>query len=178
MKLIDDKNALDQAILSSGHEVRFENRLEDAFGEKKISFPWLKIAASLIFIIGAASIWYYTEKTDNGVIQISDKERTEIPVKEAEQYYKQSFESQFDLIAANYTSTESRTMIEETNSLIQKLDLQYLLLEKELKETGDQRVAAAMINNYKSRIQILEALVNKLKFVTQLKKENNENITS
>jgi hypothetical protein len=125
-----------------------------------------------------ASVWFYTENNDNGVVEIADKERTEIPVKEAEKYYRQSFNSQFNLIAENYQGIESRKMIEESNKLVQKLDIQYQLLVKELEETGDQRVAAAMINNYKSRIQILETLVQKLKFVTKLKNEKNENITS
>jgi hypothetical protein len=178
MKLIDNKDQFDEGVPSSGHELRFERRLRDSFGERKTHFYWIKIAVSLFFVLAATSIWFYTENKDTGVIEIADKVRNEIPVEEAEQYYKQSFKSQFDIIAANYTSLEGKNMIEESNILIQKLDLQYQTLEKELEETGDQRVAAAMINNYKSRIQILETLVRKLKFVTQLKKEKNENFAS
>lgn len=175
MKLVGDKKGFDQAMPSSGHEARFERKLEDAFGSKRTEFPWLKFAASLLVIVSVAGILYFTEtNNDPGIIEIADKERKEIPIKEAEQYYKQSFQKQFDLIASTNTSVEGKMMIEESQALISQLDEQYQKLEEELKITGDQRVAAAMINNYKSRIKILETLVQKLTYVNHLKEGNYE----
>ncbi|MFT6165681.1 MAG: hypothetical protein ACJAV5_001775 [Vicingaceae bacterium] len=43
---------------------------------------------------------------------------------------------------------------------------------------GDRRVATAMILNYKSRITILENLVEQLEYVNQLKTQTNEKINA
>ncbi len=69
-------------------------------------------------------------------------------------------------------------MIDESLQLINELQVEYKELEKEFKHTGDQRVATAMILNYKSRITILEKLVEQLEFVNQLKNQKDEEIST
>tara|TARA_B110000046_G_scaffold15690_1_gene15014 strand:- start:23695 stop:23904 length:210 start_codon:yes stop_codon:yes gene_type:complete len=69
-------------------------------------------------------------------------------------------------------------MIEESLQLINELQAEYKELEKEFKHTVDQRVATAMILNYKSRITILEKLVEQLEFVNQLKNQKDEEIST
>tara|TARA_B110000503_G_C7157385_1_gene417931 strand:+ start:979 stop:1188 length:210 start_codon:yes stop_codon:yes gene_type:complete len=69
-------------------------------------------------------------------------------------------------------------MINESMLLIEGLQKEYSELENELKKTGDRRVATAMILNYKSRITILEKLVEQLEYVNQLKTQTNEKINA
>ena len=112
------------------------------------------------------------------MVKVEDLKEDDIPIEEAELYYKHSFENQMDLLATHSQSIEAKVLIEESQLMVDTLDMQYKQLEIQLKETGDQRVAAAMINNYKSRIKILETLIQQLKYVNHLKEENHENNAS
>jgi hypothetical protein len=69
-------------------------------------------------------------------------------------------------------------MLKESLELINELQKEYKVLEQDLKNTGDQRVATAMILNYKSRIEILEKLLEQLEYVTQLKNQRDEKISA
>ena len=91
-----------------------------------------------------------------------------------ENFYQNEFDRQLVAISKNYQDEESKLMIEESQTLINELEKEYKELEKEMKNTGDYRVATAMILNYKSRISILENLIEKLKYVTQLKDQNDD----
>ena len=85
---------------------------------------------------------------------------------------------QLNNIAQAYTGTESKQMIDESMLLIKTLQKEYIELEKDLRKTGDRRVATAMILNYKSRITILEKLVEQLEYVNQLKNQTDEKISA
>ncbi len=168
----------DSAVPSSGHEQRFERKLNETFSLNRKKFKWPKFAAAAVILVLLGSSLFLWPKQDNGVQKTADKVRNEIPVKEAELYYEQTFQKQIQLIAANYTSTESREMIEECQQLIKDLEKEYQELDEVLLSTGDQRVAAAMINNYKNRIKILEKLIQELNYVNHQKIEKNENNAS
>jgi type II secretory pathway component PulJ len=83
-----------------------------------------------------------------------------------------------DVIANAYKGAESKQIVKESLELINELQKEYKVLEQDLKNTGDQRVATAMILNYKSRIEILEKLLEQLEYVTQLKNQRDEKISA
>jgi ABC-type Fe3+/spermidine/putrescine transport system ATPase subunit len=83
-----------------------------------------------------------------------------------------------DVIANAYKGAESKQIVKESLELINELQKEYKVLEQDLKNTDDQRVATAMILNYKSRIEILEKLLEQLEYVTQLKNQRDEKISA
>ena len=178
MKLVGDKNAFDAYEPSNGHEERFDRKLNDAFGKKNKDYRWLKVAASILVVVSCCGLWFLSQPIKDNMVEVEDLKEDDIPIEEAELYYKQSFENQMDLLATHSQSIEAKVLIEESQLMVDTLDMQYKQLEIQLKETGDQRVAAAMINNYKSRIKILETLIQQLKYVNHLKEENHENNAS
>lgn len=170
-----DKHQFDDESPPSGHQLRFERKLAGAFPTKH-HFQWWKIAAVFVIALGIGLGWNFFPTADRkaGLQPIENQ----IPLNEAEYYYQKSVKMQLTSITKNYTSKESVQMIEESQELLDELALQYKELENELKKTGNQKVAAAMISNYKSRIEILESLIEKLNYVTKLKNQKHENHTS
>lgn len=182
MKLDEIRNHsdLDSAEgLPKGHEKRFEKRLEEAFGNRQTSIPWLKIAALFILAFGLSALGTYVwDDEENIQVDAVESEFKGIPIQEATFYYAQSIDKKVKLVNQANNSPETAKIITESEKAIAELDSVYLVLQKQLEETGDQRVAAAMINNYKNRIQVLETLIQKITYVNHLKKENNENKAS
>lgn len=162
-----------------GHKVRFQSRLDRDLHRKQRPYSWLKVAASILVLFALSlSLYKVFPPKESETTASSEKTKEALPLETAENYYEQSFNEQFTAIAKNYKDAESIAMIEKSEVLIQELREEYKLLEKELKLTGDKRVAAAMILNYKSRIEILEQLMKKLEYVNQMKTQKNEKINA
>lgn len=167
----------DEAEPNLGHRARFEQRLDHEIHKKNFTWKWFAVAASASILITIG----YTEISRPEIETPSETTANnvqEFPLKEAENFYENSFSQQLNNIAKAYTGTESKEMINESVLLIKELQKEYVELENELKKTGDQRVATAMILNYKSRITILEKLVEQLEYVIQLKTQTNEKINA
>lgn len=167
----------DEAEPLAGHRLRFESRLEKEVHRKTFNWKWLAVAASIAILV---SVGYFQMNQNSAYtpIETSEKKSEEFPLKEAENFYENSFVKQLNNIAQAYTGTESKQMIDESMLLIKTLQKEYIELEKDLKKTGDRRVATAMILNYKSRITILEKLVEQLEYVNQLKNQTDEKISA
>ncbi len=178
-KIQNQRHLLDEENPSNGHEARFLDKLDQELHQKPTKGIWLKIAASLIIVLGVSLVLKQLNQNDNAPVEFTQhEEESVIPIDQAEYYYEQSFNTQFDAIAKNYTDKESLAMIKESEVLIGNLQQEYLALENELKISGDERVATAMILNYKSRIGILEKLIEKLEYVNRIKHQTNEKLNS
>ncbi|MBL4708605.1 MAG: hypothetical protein JKY48_09235 [Flavobacteriales bacterium] len=163
----------------NGHLLRFEKKLsQSSVHPRTLLWKVSRIAAALIILAGLSSVFYLMNETDQTTQTLTADQNTEFPLEEAENYYKSEFDRQFIAISNNYQDDESKRMIGDSQLLIIELEKEYKELEVELKNTGDYRVATAMILNYKSRISILENLIEKLKYVTQLKDQENVTQTS
>ena len=160
----------------AGHRLRFENRVEKELHQKRFNWKWLAAAASIAILISVGYV-QWNDPDQNNTAQ-TDSNHEEFPLKQAENYYENSFTLQLDLIANAYKGEESKQMLKESLELINELQKEYKVLEQDLKNTGDQRVATAMILNYKSRIEILEKLLEQLEYVTQLKNQRDEKISA
>ena len=152
----------DELEPSRGHQLRFEERLDKELHKKKKNWTWLAAAASIILLISIGFFQWNGNETHKPIAIQNEEDNNQFPLKEAENFYENSFETQFAVIADAYKGHESKQMIEESMLLIKELQLEYKQLEKDFKTTGDQRVATAMILNYKSRISILEELLKQL----------------
>lgn len=163
---------------TAGHELRFGKKLNNELHQKRKNWILISAVASIVLLF---TIGFYQWNQFNTVHYTSTKieaETNEFPLKEAENFYENSFEQQLAAIAGAYKGLESKQMIEESLLLIKELQAEYKTLEKDFKHTGDRRVATAMILNYKSRITILEKLVEQLEFVNQLKNQKDEKISA
>lgn len=159
------------------HEKRMQKRLDNAFRKETTVNIWYKVAAVLVIAFGL--FWFFSngldfERENHFAEDLNDG----IPIKEASAYYEQSFQNSHKLLVAQNNTLQSRTLIKNSMEMIADLDTQYSLLEDELSKTGDRRVAAAMIKNYKQRIEILEALIQKINYVNNLKKLSDEDPTA
>ena len=168
----------DELEPNNGHQLRFEEKLDKEFHEKKKNWTWLAAAASIILLISIGFFQWNGNDSIEPIAVQNEEDNSEFPLKEAENFYEYSFEKQFTVIADAYKGPESKQMIEESMLLIKELQSEYKQLEKDLKTTGDQRVATAMILNYKSRISILEELLKQLEYVNHLKNQKDEKINA
>lgn len=163
----------------NGHLLRFEKKLSHSFIQpRNLLLKVSKIAAVLVTMVGLGTAFYFMNETKPENQPLSNEQNTSFPLEEAENFYKSEFDRQLMAISKNYQDDESKRMIEESQLMIHELEKEYKELEKELESTGDYRVATAMVLNYKSRISILENLIEKIKYVTQLKSQENEIKTS
>lgn len=173
--LKENKGLWDDQLPEKNHQERFEQKLNEHFPtSSKTSLNWLKIAASLIVVITAT--WFLMKPNVSDSVAETNT-NSSLPIEDAEYYYKVTIDKQFEMLAAYNDSPEFNSMIEDSKELIMKLEADYKELQKELERTADYRVAAAMISNYKSRIKILEELIQNIQYVNHLKQENHENLS-
>tara|TARA_R110000868_G_scaffold313701_2_gene574644 strand:- start:594 stop:1133 length:540 start_codon:yes stop_codon:yes gene_type:complete len=163
---------------NDGHQLRFEERLNRELHKKKASWPRFAVAASIILLLSIGFYQWSGNSSTPLVAEQTEEDNNEFPLKEAENYYENSFEMQYAVISDAYKGPESKQMIKESMLLIEELQSEYKDLEKQLKETGDQRVATAMILNYKSRISILEELLKQLEYVNLLLNQKDEKVNA
>lgn len=164
--------------MPEGHEARFENRLESAFGKPKQN-RWkslLAYAAVLGTLLIGFAIAFDSSQTENNFAE--EEQESSFPIAEAQKYYAQSVSTQLKVLDGLAVNPIAKDIVSDTKKEIEELEEQYKKLESELLKTGDQRVAAAMIGNFQSRIKILETLIQQLNYVNQLNKEENENLES
>lgn len=170
-----NKGLWEDQVPENGHHQRFEKKLDEQFSKtKKRGLTVWKVAATLIVLI--SSVWFLLNNetsTPNGELT----EASALPIDDAEYYYRLTIEKQFELLANYNESPEHQSMIEESKQMILQLEVDYKELEQELELTADYRVATAMISNYKSRIKILEELIQNIQYVNHLKEENHENLS-
>jgi len=178
-RFIDEDDKIESIELRDGHRERFLDKLNKS--ENKSYGQWWKVAAGLIFIL-ASSVIYWTSKdfVDAGAHLAQEevqevKEGGSIPLEDATYFYKQAIDAQFAQLEEFYGDTDSKELIEQTKLLIKELQIEYEKLEEDLEASGEERIVIAMIGNYKKRIELLEELIEKLKYIKQIKLEQNEN---
>lgn len=173
--LKDKKEFWDDQIPEKNHQERFEQKLNEHFPKKSNgTFQWLRIAA--VLLIAFVSIWFLMQPKEVEQVAVESNEN-QLPIEDAEYYYKMAIDKQFQMLAAFDDSPDYQNMISDSKALIKKLEEDYITLEKELELTADYRVAAAMISNYQNRIKILEELIQNIQYVNHLKEENHENLS-
>lgn len=177
----ESEEELSDVQMSEGHQERFLNKLEARSPQKSFSNGsqlW-RVAAALIVVIASAALYWISKDgvermEELAEAEVESNEGEEIPLKEATFYYKQTMDQQFAALEQFYGDNDSKELIEETKELISDLQIQYELLEKELEESGDERIVIAMIENYQKRIELLEKLIKELTYIKQIKLEQDE----
>lgn len=173
--------------LQSGHDKRFEAKLNTHFGKAKTNnanYMWLKIAAVcvVIFAIGSfflsrnsgfglQSIQQNTQvaETANAPLHLSDLSPE---FKKLEDYYLASIN--VELAQLNLTD-DNKELIDSYISQLEELNTEYKKLNADLVEVGvsDQTVST-LIDNLQLRLTLLFKLKDKLKDIKQVPNVENQ----
>jgi len=187
-KLFEEQRKKETYQINKGHEDRFFNKLESELPEKitSNSYFWLKIAASIIIMVGIASYIYRNSfgetNPDTTIVNNEDSKEKEANIslgdlspdlEKIENYYV----ANINLELANLEiSNENKGVVDGYMEQLEVLDAEYKRLNKELNEVGpNDQTIEALIQNLQLRLQLLKKLKAKL---NQLKLSKNEQTRS
>ena len=163
---------------AKGHEERFMEKLNAMQGvisirrQKRNWWKPLSIAASIVLLIGLSIGYFGNEPTiEERVAEISPE------ASQTHFYFANLVQEQVGELE-KLDSPETKVIIEDTMSQLQKLEENYSKLEKDLLEGGDSRlILSAMITNFQTRIDLLEEVMNQIDAIKNIKSYNDENLT-
>lgn len=191
-ELLKQDNRIPSERLTEGHQDRFLARLEEELPKKarKINYGWLRIAASVVVIL-SVSMLAFNEFGNNGSnnTQIVNADNPEVKnatvvlskqtsslakmfpeYEKTENYLLTGIKFQLSQINVD---DSNRELVESFMKRLEKLNKEYLDLNKELVEVGPNIPSAeAMIENLTLRLSLLTRLSNKLKELEKIENEN------
>ncbi|MFC6858561.1 hypothetical protein [Zunongwangia atlantica] len=199
-KMLQEDKESRKFKMPEGHQVRFEDRLNKAFPEKKKSAgrKWfLQIAAILVVALAAGGFFYFNsgnsvdpygtqvvetseenpleekeKKTENSAkqFQLSD---VSPQYKKIEDYYMASLNMELAKLDVN---NENKELIDSFMKQLAELDKEYKRLNNELNELGpNEQTIEAMVANLQLRLELLFKLKQKLKEIKESKDNSYEN---
>lgn len=166
----------DIAEPETGHNERFLNKLKEQkkpAGSGKLRILWtplLAVAASFLFIFLISEI-----APGNSLNKTGDLAAISPEMKETQQFYTTLIKT--ELAKVNDAKTpETEAIVNDAITQLEKLDLEYLELKKDLVKSGqDKRVVFAMVSNLQQRIDLLNEVLIRIENIKELKNSNNEN---
>ncbi|MEM7379920.1 MAG: hypothetical protein AAF361_01835 [Bacteroidota bacterium] len=175
--------------MKSGHEERFMERLDSALPQKrKVSYLFLKIAASLILLISLGIFTYYQTVFDSDVPQtVVDRNEvqksTDPPalslgdlspdLRKVENYYVANINLELSQLQI---SEDNKAVVDGFMERLAVLNEEYQVLNKELNDIGpNDQTITALVRNLQLRLQLLLKLKEKL---NELKSSKNEEFTT
>ncbi len=172
------KDSFDTEEPTTGHNLRFQEKLEAAQGvvsiQKKGSSWWksLSIAASIAIMASIGLGLYNSSPTiEEQVAKISPE------VSKTEFYFASLIEEQVKQLQSESTP-ETQKIISDTMVQLKKLEADYLVLEENLLKGGNSKLLlSAMITNFQTRIDLLQDVLNQVDTIKNIKNYNDENYT-
>jgi len=175
--ILDKKEEFNQEEPRPGVWEQINAGLEQEFRDTKVvklqwySQAW-KAAAVFLLMVSAFLLWDRYNLSDE--ISAGEPGKTAIDFQEVEVYYTSMIDQKKELVET-FKISESGVK-ESFIADLKHLDSMYDDLGKELKETGNQKVVDAMINNLKLRIQILDRQLTILEQMKKTKDDESVNI--
>lgn len=172
------KGTFDMEEPQEGHQQRFLEKLEASKGvvsiQKKKNSWWrpLSIAASVVILLGVGFNLFNTSPSiDQQVAEIAPE------VSQTEFYFASLIEEQVKQLK-NESTPETKKIIDDTMTQLQRLETNYKMLEQDLLNGGNSKlILSAMINNFQTRIDLLQDVLNQIENIKNLKNYNDENYT-
>ncbi len=162
-----------------GHEARFLDKLNTAQGTISINrgnpgIWWkpLSIAASVVLLcVLGLSLININPTMEQQVADISPE------VSDTRLYFTALIEQQVNELQA-LSNSDTEGVIAEVLGQLKKLDANYQRLEQDLINGGDANlILSAMIQNFQTRIALLQEVRNQIESIENLKNYNDENVT-
>ncbi|MFY0629370.1 MAG: hypothetical protein JXR05_03250 [Flavobacteriaceae bacterium] len=149
------ENEFDFQEPHTGHLQRFEKRLQGAKSQKKTSWKWMSVAASVILLIGFTLGTVL--KTEPVILSdVSPK------MQEVETYFLSTINVELQEIEKS-RSLETEKIIENALDQLEELEDDYKHFLEELNNTGEQRkIINEMINNYQKRLEVLKNVLTQI----------------
>lgn len=175
--------------LKSGHVDRLLMRLEKELPSKrKKSYPWLKIAASVVILVSAG--FYFIIKDGSPVDGVPTKAvdaKSTVPrdnslslgdlspdLKKVESYYVANINLELSRLVV---PEDSKLMVDGYMDRLSELNAEYKILNKELNQMGpNDQTINALVKNLQLRLQLLQKLKIKLNDLKSSKNEHTTNI--
>jgi len=157
--------------MPENHQERFLEKLNSALPEaKKTSFNWMKIAASIVVLLGLSfgAYNFFQPKGVDAPTKVASTETVETKtlgdispgLKKVEDYYLASIN--LELSKMTYTP-ETKDLFDDYLALLDALDKEYKQLSLELTESGPSELTVnALIDNLKLRLNLLYRLRSQL----------------
>tara|TARA_R110000787_G_scaffold81036_2_gene175915 strand:+ start:71059 stop:71649 length:591 start_codon:yes stop_codon:yes gene_type:complete len=178
----------EKAVLSKGHEKRFEAMLNNKMPIEKNSFPWFKVAAIALVLISVSFFGYQyssgftgniTNNTSNPIVNTTEKTKTKPnqislgdlspDLKKIEEYYLAGINVQ---LASLKIDDKNKELVEGYMKQLSALDKEYKNLSLELNKVGPtEETITALIDNLKLRLELLFKLKSK---INEFKTQENE----
>ncbi len=150
----------------SGHMNRFEKRLQGAKPQKKRSWGWMSVAASVVLLVG-----FFLGQNINGKRTLSD---TSQKMQEVETYFVNTINVELQEIEKS-RSLDTEKIIEEALDKLEDLEDKYKVFLKELNDGGDHTsLISEMISNYQKRLEVLQNTLNQIQQIKNSKTLGNE----
>ncbi|CAM4301086.1 hypothetical protein [Gillisia limnaea] len=168
---------LDIAEPALGHQERFLEKLREQSPHsnngklRALWTPILAVAAGLLLIIMLAGNLTGFGITNNP----GDLANVSPEMKETQLFYASLIKTELARLN-DLKSPETEAIVKDALAQMEKLDLDYEKLKKDLVKSGqDKRVIFAMVSNLQQRIDILNNVLSKIEEINQLKNPKNEN---
>lgn len=161
---------------ATGHKERFLEKLKAQRSPsntgklRRLWTPLLAIAAGFLLIIMLAG-----NLTGFGITNNSgDLANVSPEMKETQLFYSSLIKTELAKVN-DVKSPETEAIVNDALAQMEKLDLEYEKLRKDLVKSGqDKRVIFAMVSNLQQRIDILNNVLSRIEEINQLKNPNNE----
>lgn len=160
--------------MKDGHEQRFLKRLESELPVSKgPTFPWFKIAAAFIILLGLGAYIFVPWNEQDPVEATIVEKNNPVPergislgdlspdLKKVEDYYMVNINLELSQLEI---SDRNKALIDSYMERLEELNMEYKKLNKELNEIGpNDQTITALIKNLQLRLQLLHKLKDKLK---------------
>jgi len=167
------KDDFEIAPTPAGHEKRFMDRLNDLNAAKKKSFNWwkpLSIAASIALLVTIGFTTFGTTEQSLDLASVSPE------MEQAQSFFTSTINQELEKLKT-LQNEDTKKLVDDAMERLEKLEKDYDRLKLDLLESGsDKRVIAAMINNFQSRIDILEHVITTIEDFKTLKEDTHETI--
>lgn len=166
----------DLAETPDGHQARFMQKLQSGTAsESKGSFMnwWkpLSIAASVLVIVSLGFLMRPEQAQGAELASVSPE------LEQAESFFVTTIEKELSTLQS-YENESTKVIIEDALVRLQRLENEYDKLKIDLVESGnDRRVIHAMIENFQSRIELLQQVIQTIEEIEETLKANQNETT-
>jgi hypothetical protein len=169
----------DIADAPDGHQERFLEKLKKhqfptGSSQGKLRMIWMPIiavaASLLIFFLLTGNLSNFKMSNSRGdLAQVSPE------MKETQGFYTSLIKTELTRLN-EVKSPETELVVNDALQQLEKLDLDYLNLKKDLIKSGhDKRVIFAMVSNLQQRLDVLNNVLTRIEKINKLKNPSNEN---
>lgn len=151
----------------SGHMQRFEKRLQGAQPQKRTSWQWMSVAASIVLLLGFY-LGYNAQTAAPTLGGVSEK------MEEVENYFVNTINFEIKELEKSRT-LDTEEVIEKALERIEKLEDDYKAFIEELTNNGEQKqIIHEMIQNYQKRLDILQNTLKQIELIKNQKTLDDE----